>query len=120
MASEAVRGTGLILPSSALLVQIETKFFSLIDHQRNKAPESLFGLRLDRLARRALPPQASFVAPAVPECEAGSRVFGREPGVRPPSLDSAGFPARLAGVIGCAGEGVAGAGAGANSPASGG
>lgn len=51
MTSEAVLdfGTGLILPSSTLLVLIERKkfFFSLIDHERNKVPESLFGLQLD-------------------------------------------------------------------------
>lgn len=88
---EPALGTGLILPSSALLVQIE--IFFLTHHQRNKAPESLSGLRPDPDSRGVRCPRG-FRWQRLPlhKCEAGSRVCGLEPRVRPPSPTLPGSP----------------------------
>lgn len=71
VAGEPARGTGLILPLSALLVQIEKKnfffflllFFCKATIKRNKVPESLSGLRPDSDTRCVrCPTRASFAA----------------------------------------------------------
>lgn len=88
---EPERGTGLILPSSALLVQIE--IFFLIHYQRNDPPESLSGLRPDPDSRGVRCPRG-FRGQRLPlqKCEAGSRVCGLEQRVRSPSPTLLGSP----------------------------
>lgn len=114
--AEPARGTGLIWPSSALPVQIE--IFSLIHHQRNKAPESLSGLRPDPDSRGVRCP-AGFVGGASLSRSArlGVASAGWSQGSgRPAGLCRVPHQARGGQSLGRAGEGVAGAGAGSKQP----
>lgn len=122
VAGEPARGTGLILPLSALLVQIEKKkklFFCKSTIKRNKVPESLSGLRLDSDTRCVrCPPRASFAALPAPEVRGwAARLRERAEGpAAQPGLCRVPHPARGGRDVGCAGEGVAGAGAGFEQP----
>lgn len=76
--------------------KIKKKFF-LIYYQSNKDLDAFRAAAGPRLARRALPHRLLLLHLPLQKCEPGSRVCGREPRVRPPSPDSAGLPAGLAG-----------------------
>lgn len=115
----------MILPLSALLVQIEKKkkllllFFCKSTIKRNKVPESLSGLRPDSGTRCVrCPPRASFAALPAPEVRGwAARLRERAEGpAAQPGLRRVPHPARGGREVGCAGEGVAGTGAGFEQP----
>lgn len=90
--AEPARGSGLIWPSSALY-RFKLKFFFLIHHQRNKAPESLSGLRPDPDSRGVrCPRELRWQRFPRQKCEARSLICGLEPRVRPPSPTLPGSP----------------------------
>lgn len=121
MAGEPARGTGLILPLSALLVQIEKKNFfspSKSTIKEIKPPIALRAAAGPRLPLRALPPRTSFAAPLAPEVRGWeSRLLARAKGpAAQPGLRQVPHQARRGQDVGCEGEGVAGAGAGFKQP----
>lgn len=96
VAGEPARGTGLILPLSALLVQIEKKnYYSFVNppSKEIKSPSRSPGCgRTQTPAACAAPLGLRLQHFPLQKCEAGRHVCGRGPRVRPPSPDSAGFP----------------------------